>query len=134
MPRKNPWTTTPSGTEAWKAWKLAQRIAMFAPQNPTAPPKAIAPELGWRTKAIAVRVPCAKVAGRRGDPLGDLAEAAGGVALDPALEVVGKQCDQQAETIASAARAAGITVPDSGASPERTPVRSSTPKTTIASR
>ena len=63
MPRKKPWITTPSGTETSKAWKLAQRIAMFAPQKPIAPPNAIAPALGWRTKAIAVRVPCAKVAG-----------------------------------------------------------------------
>ena len=37
MPRKKPWTTTPTGTLTPKARKLAQRIAMLAAQKPIAP-------------------------------------------------------------------------------------------------
>ncbi len=63
MPTKKPITITPKGTATSNAWKLAQRIPMLAPQNPIAPATARPPCEGWRMKSIAVRVPCANVAG-----------------------------------------------------------------------
>ena len=64
---------------------------MLAPQNPIAPPKASAPALGWRTKAMAVRMPWAKVAGAVAIRLAISAEPPGGVPLDAALEVIGQR-------------------------------------------
>ena len=55
----------------------------------------------------------------------------------PAKGTFVSQAQAPAAALTDARRArdpAGITVPDSGASPDRTPVRSNTPKTTIASR
>ena len=83
---------------------------------------------------MAVRVPWAKVAGA--------------LAIDFAIrpnrpEVCrsmrrskssGSRAMSRPMTIASPASAAGITVPERGASPESTPVRSNTPKITRAAR
>ncbi len=97
MPRKNPWMTTPSGTDTSKAWKLAQRIAMLAPQKPTAPPIAIAPSLGCRTKASAVRVPSAKVAGTVASRWAARPNRPEVWPLDAALDVIRQEREQQAD-------------------------------------
>ena len=107
---------------------------MFAPQNPIAPPNASTPALGWRTNAMAVRVPCAKVAGAVASRRASLPKRPEVWRSIRRSKSFGSRAINRPSTSASAANAAGITVPESGASPERAPTRSRTPKTIRATR
>src|ERR671915_299526 len=71
IPTKKPWTSTAKGTSPPNASKLAHSTPMLAAQKPTAPPTASAPR----------QVARAPVAAR--------------VALQPALDVLRDQGDQQ---------------------------------------
>ena len=112
MPTKKPWTTTPrAGPRRRRRGSSPRGSPMLAAQKPIAPATARPPRRGWRTKAIAVRVPWARVAGTSPAAARSAPKPPRGASRDPPLEVLGQQRHQQTRsTIATPAIAAGTIV------------------------
>ncbi len=132
MPTKKPITRTPIGSATPKAMNVAQRIPMFAAQNPIAPSTARPPWRGSRTNPKASRVPVEIVAGTL------LSFSAVRLAqLLPSSESrrsrsPGTSMTSRKTMATPPAIAAGTIVIDTGLGPARTPVSSRTPKTITA--
>ena len=106
---------------------------MLHAQKPTAPTTARPPRDGLRTKSIAVLVPLASVAGAlasrfaRPSNLDPCAKRESRRSTSSGISAVSRPTTRIAPAIA-----AGTIVNPTGASPLRTPTRSSTPNTTSA--